>query len=107
MVIAYLRLVGQFVIWAKLLSGQSPKLIVGERNSLTFKYYDLYFYNLLRFADILTVNNIFKLQYINRHFPFLKHKIFFIPNIIDVNLYKGCSPDIYGQVITYLGRVSR
>lgn len=107
-VISYLKIASQAAIFAKILSGGSFKLIVGERNSLIFPKYDLYYFNLLRFVNGITVNSIIKLNYIHNNFPFLLKKTFYLPNIIDTNIFVPSSrPEGNCYEICYIGRVAR
>ncbi len=109
LVIAYIKKVSQVAILARVLSGFSFRLITSERTSLIRPRHDLYYFNLTRLADILTVNSLPKLHYICRRFPFLRKKAVFMPNIIDTVRYGSLQhlppPDGIPR-LSFVGRIS-
>lgn len=109
LVISYLKVVSQVAIVAKLISRSKAKFIIGERTSLIRPWHDYYYFNLLLFADYVTVNSITKLTYLERKFPLLRNRLGFIPNVIDVDNF---SPNALGKnetdftKIAFVGRIS-
>ncbi|MCB0476268.1 MAG: glycosyltransferase family 4 protein, partial [Flavobacteriaceae bacterium] len=62
-------------------------LIVGERTSFVQPLYDRFHFNLMRLADHMTVNSIVRLKQLQKDFGFLRNKISFFPNIIDLDTF--------------------
>jgi len=56
LIISYLRSPSQLALFAKILSGAKSKLIIGERTSLILPKHDKYYFNLMRFANYITIN---------------------------------------------------
>lgn len=88
LIISYLKVPSQIAIFSNFFSMGKTKLIVGERTSLILPKHDFYYFNLMRFSNALTVNSISKIDYIKQRFPFLRKKIHFFPNILDIENYK-------------------
>lgn len=106
LIVAYLRVVGLVAILAKLLSLRKIPILVGERTSLTIPGYDTFYFNLMRLTSYLTVNSISKYDYIKQKFPFLLPKLYFTPNIIDLNRFQVMNSNSEITRITYIGRIS-
>jgi GalNAc-alpha-(1->4)-GalNAc-alpha-(1->3)-diNAcBac-PP-undecaprenol alpha-1,4-N-acetyl-D-galactosaminyltransferase len=108
-VIAYLRAVSLVALITKLFSSVSFKLITSERTSLTIPWYDLIYFNLSLVANAMTVNSISKLNYIRARFPLLKSKVYFIPNIVDLQRFAVPTMRAVNnrvKEIIYIGRIS-
>lgn len=109
LVISYIKKVSQVAIMARICSGFAFKLITSERTALLRPWHDLFYFNLTRLANFITVNSVSKLNYIRRRFPFLKHKAVFMPNIIDVGRYASQQPLPSADGIarlSFVGRIS-
>jgi len=108
LVISYLRSVSQVALFAKILSRLRVKLIVGERTSLILPTYDRYYFNIMRFANFISVNSFSKLEYLNKNFPKLNNKVGFLPNIIDLEKFTFLSKryDATTLKIGFIGRIS-
>ena len=87
----------------------SAKILIGERTSLVIPRYDKYYFNLLRFGDILTVNSLSKKRYVEENFSFLQPKTFFLPNVVDVQHFSFREEPATGQTmkVVYVGRIAR
>lgn len=107
LVISYIKKVSQLAILARICSGFSFKLITSERTALLRPRHDLFYFNLTRLANFITVNSVAKLNYIRRRFPFLARKAVFMPNIIDVGLYASLQTLPSAEGITRLSFVGR
>ena len=109
LIISYLKRVSQVALFAKIFSGVNSKIIVGERTSDIQPKYDQYHFNLMRFANHVTVNSVSKLNYLRDNFPSLQEKISFLPNIIDVDKYDFLRKKYDKKNITvgYVGRLSK
>lgn len=109
LIISFLKIVSIVAIFAKILSFTNAKLIIGERTSLIRPWHDLFYFNFLLFANAVTVNSLPKLKYIRRKFPLLAPKLYFTPNIIDIENFLP-TPDIDKQkkhiTLGYVGRIS-
>ncbi|HEY0651880.1 MAG TPA: glycosyltransferase, partial [Chryseosolibacter sp.] len=107
-IISYLRSVSLVAIAAKFFSSVRTRLITSERTSLTIPYYDGFYFFLSRYADALTVNSQFKLRYISERYPALSKKVFFFPNILDLNRFPKDIPAKQNKELTlaYVGRIA-
>lgn len=107
-IISYLKVPSQVALYSKILSGLKIKLIVGERTSDRRLLLDKYYFNLMRLADIMTVNSISKLNYLKQNFPGLKRKLKFFPNIIDIDKFRLINKKYDSSLIKigFVGRVS-
>lgn len=108
LIVSYLKVPSQVAVIARLLSGSKAKLIVGERTSLIQLWYDRFHFNLMRLADSITVNSIVRVNQLKRDFPGLKDKLFFTPNIIDVEKFEfgGLHDNKEVTTIGFVGRVA-
>ena len=109
LIISYLKAVSQVAIVARILSGSNAKLVVAERTSLIRPAHDKYYFNLIRLADAISVNSKSKLNYIKNNFPFLKNKLHFFPNIVDVSQYsmRNTKNVRKAKKLVYVGRIAR
>jgi len=109
LIISYLKRTSQVALFAKIFSGVKAKIIIGERTSDIQPKYDQYHFNLMRFANHITVNSISKLNYLNNNFPSLQKKISFFPNIIDIEKYSipNKKYDKKELIVGFVGRVSK
>lgn len=108
LVISYIKKVSQVAIAARVISGFRFKLIISERTSLVKPCHDLFYFNIALLANKITVNSISKINYIKSHFPLLKRRTFFIPNIVDITKYEYIR---YSRIpvftrISFVGRLS-
>ncbi|MFT3682737.1 MAG: glycosyltransferase family 4 protein [Ferruginibacter sp.] len=108
LVISYIKKVSQVAILARLYAAFSFKLITSERTSLIKPRHDLFYFNLSRLANIITVNSVSKLNYIRKRFPFLSKKAVFMPNIIDIEKYRSIVhvPAENNIRLSFVGRIS-
>lgn len=107
LVIAYLREVALVALVAKLLCWHKFRLVIGERTSLITPNYDRYYFQLCRFAEAVTVNSISKKSYIEDNFCFLKKKLFFTPNILNLEEFDWAKVNTNPEKISRLGYVGR
>ena len=108
LIISYLRKVSQVALFAKVFSGVKTKIIIGERTSNILPIYDRFYFNLMRFANYLTVNSITKVNYLKKTFPSLQRKIAFLPNIIDIEKFAFLNKNFKSNIcnIGFVGRIS-
>ncbi len=109
LVISYIKKVSQVAILARIFSGFAFKLISSERTALIRPRHDLFYFNLTRFVNLITVNSSSKLSYIRQRFPFLRRKAVFMPNIIDYRRFEAVSsvPAQDGVIrLSFIGRIS-
>jgi glycosyltransferase involved in cell wall biosynthesis len=109
LIISYLKAVSQVAIVARILSAYNAELIVAERTSLIRATHDKYYFNLIRLSDSISVNSLSKLNYIKENFPFLKNKIHFFPNVVDVCEYPMRNTKVARDPkrLVYVGRIAR
>lgn len=107
-IISYLKVVSQVAIVARILSRTKSKVIVGERTSLIKPWHDHYYFNLLLFANHITVNSVSKIDYLKKKFPLLKSRLSFVPNIIDIQKFSpiGIKNSDKTLKIAFVGRIS-
>ncbi|MBK8852987.1 MAG: glycosyltransferase [Saprospiraceae bacterium] len=68
---------------------------------------DKYYFNLCRFANIVSSNSLSKIEYIKENFSFLKDKTYFIPNISNtIRLSEPGMENYFSNNISYVGRIS-
>ncbi len=109
LVISYIRVTSIAAMLARLCSLFRFKLIISERTALILPRYDLLYFNLALIANALTVNSKSKLIYINKHFPALHKRTFFMPNIINIQKFlkvEHIKPPDGIFSISYVGRIS-
>ena len=108
LIISYLKVPSQVAVLAKKLSGSQAKLIVGERTSFVQPRYDRFHFNLMRFANHLTVNSLVRLNQLKKDFDFLQHKISFFPNIIDLEKFAFDKTKLPNAIFTvgFVGRIA-
>lgn len=108
LVISYARTASKVALFAKIVSTVKFKLLISERTALVLKYRDKIYFRFASFADAITTNSISKQNYIESKFPFLRSKLFFVPNIVDVNRFRGVKKvrRIEPIKFSYIGRIS-
>lgn len=106
-VISYLKEPSIVAMLCKLIPGRSFKLLVSERTSLVLGWYDRFYFNFLLIANKITTNSISKLDYIQRRFPLLKKRSFFVPNIIDIGKFTVANNERLTTEICRLAFVGR
>jgi len=109
LVISYIRATSLVAILSKMASFFRFKLIISERTALILPRYDLLYFNLALSANAVTVNSKSKVSYINKRFPYLKKRIFFIPNIINFDKFRNIekvNSNSSEVRISYVGRIS-
>jgi|TARA_R110002110_G_scaffold107679_11_gene269397 glycosyltransferase involved in cell wall biosynthesis len=108
LIISYLKIVSKVTIIAKILSNAKVPVIVGERTSNIQPWHDKLHFNLMRFADAVTVNSISKLDYLKANFNGISDKTYFFPNILDVTeiIYLDKNYDQDKLHLGFIGRIS-
>ena len=106
LIISYLKIVSKVALIANILSNKKVPLIVGERTSDIQPVQDKIHFNMMRLANVITVNSISKLNYLKTNFRAISHKTHFFPNILDVNKISFLIKD-YNQKKIHLGFVGR
>jgi len=109
LVISYTRVVSKVAMFAKLFGRIKAPFLVSERTSLVLPKQDFRYFNILRFANIITTNSFSKLDYVKNRFPFLKQRIYFMPNILNPKKFgnkarTGWQGD--ARMFCYVGRLS-
>lgn len=108
LIVSYLKVPSQVAVFAKYISHSRAKLIVGERTSFIQPLYDCFHFNLMHLADHLTVNSVVRLKQLQKHFSFLRNKISFFPNIIDLDAfpYDQKRSQLNSRKIGFVGRIA-
>lgn len=89
-VVSYLPSVNMAMCLARPLF--KARLIVSERNNNTgITRRDRVLFNLYRLADAIVPNSHSQGEFISRHFPFLKHKVYTIVNFVDAARFTPAS----------------
>lgn len=108
-VIAYARIASSVAILGRIFSFLKYKLIISERTSLILPRYDFFYFRLSIISNAIVVNSIPKSTYIIKSFPFLKDRVFFVPNLIDFEKFSRVArTSSYNGItrLSYIGRIS-